>query len=40
MSSKVIECLEQNIKKQTDYERPSSKKQINRVPNIRIEIYT
>ena len=36
--SKVIECLEQNIRKQMDCERPSSTKQMNRVKNIRTEI--
>ena len=38
MKSKVIECLEQSIRKQIDFERPSSTKQMNRVQNIRIEI--
>ena len=32
--SKVIECLEQNIRKQTDCKRPSNTKQMNRVQNI------
>ena len=32
--SKVIECLEQNIRKQIDCKRPSNTKQINRVQNI------
>ena len=36
--SKVIESLEQNIRKQIDSKRSSSTKQINRVQNIRIEI--
>ena len=35
---KVIKCLKQNIKKQVDYKSPSSRKQMNRVQNIRIEI--
>ena len=34
----VIECLEQNIRKQIDCKRPSSTKQMNIVKNIRIEI--
>ena len=34
---KVIECLEQNIRKQIDYKRLSSTKQINRVKDIRLE---
>ena len=37
MLSKVIECLEQNIRKQIDYKRPSNIKQMNRVQNIRTE---
>ena len=36
--SKVIECLEQNIRKQTDHKRPSYTKQMNRVQNIRTEM--
>ena len=36
--SKVIESLEQNIRKQIDSKRSSNTKQINRVQNIRIEI--
>ena len=36
--SKVMECFEQNIRKQIDCKRPSSKKQMNRVQNIRIEV--
>ena len=36
--SKVIECLEQNIWKQTDCKRLSSTKQMNRVKNIQIKI--
>ena len=36
--SKVIECLEQDIRKQIDCERPSSTKRMNRVQNIRIKI--
>ena len=31
MFSKVIECLEQNIRKQIDCKKPSSTKQTNRV---------
>ena len=31
MFSKVIECLEQHIRKQINYKRPSSRKQMNRV---------
>ena len=37
--SKVIECLEQNIRKQIDCKRPSKTKQMNRLQNIRIEIW-
>ena len=29
--SKVIKCLEQNIKKQIDWKRPSSTKQMNKL---------
>ena len=36
--SKVIECLEQNVRKQIDCKRPSNTKQMNRSQNIRIEI--
>ena len=36
--SKVMECLEQNIRKQTDCKRPSNKKQMNRIQNVCIEI--
>ena len=32
--SKVIECLEQNIRKQIDCKRPSNTKQINRLQKI------
>ena len=32
--SKVIECLEQNIRKQIDCKRPSNTKQMNWVQNI------
>ena len=35
---KVIECLEQNIRRQIDCKRPSTTKQMNRVQNIRTEI--
>ena len=35
--SKVIECLEQNIRKQIDCKRPSNTKQINWVQNIQIK---
>ena len=35
--SKVIECLEQNIRKQIACKRPSSTKRMNRVQNIQIE---
>ena len=38
MFSKVIERLEQSIRKQIDCKRPSSTKQMNRVQNIRTEI--
>ena len=38
MFSKVVECLEQNIRKQINYNRPSSIKQMNRAQNTRIEI--
>ena len=38
MFPKVIECLEQNIRKQIDCKRPSSAKQMNRVQNTRIEL--
>ena len=37
--SKVIECLEQNIRKQIDCKRPSNTKQMNRLQNIRIEMW-
>ena len=37
--SKVIECLEQNIRKKIDWKRPSCTKQMNRVQNIPIEIW-
>ena len=37
--SKVIECLEQNIRKQIDCEGPSNIKQMNRLQNIRIETW-
>ena len=37
MFSKVIECLEQNIRKQLNCKRPWSTKQINGVQNIRIK---
>ena len=36
--SKVIECLEQDIRKQIDCKIPSSTKQMNRVQNSCIEI--
>ena len=39
MFSKLIECLEQNIQKQINCKRPSSTKEMNRVQNIRIEIW-
>ena len=35
---KVIECLEQKIRKQTDCKKPSNTKQINWIQNIQIEI--
>ena len=38
MFSKVIECLEQNIRKQIDCKRALNTKQMNRLQNIRIEI--
>ena len=38
MFSKVVECLEQNIRKQIDCKRPSNTKQMNRVQNMRTEI--
>ena len=37
--SKVIECLEQNIRKQIDCKRPSNIKQMNILQNIQIEIW-
>ena len=37
--SKAIECLEQNIRKRIDCKRPSNTKQINRLQNIRTEIW-
>ena len=37
--SKVMECLEQNIRKQIDCKRPSNIKQMNRLQNIQIEIW-
>ena len=36
--SRVIECLEQNIRKQIDRKKPSCTKQMNREQNIRIKI--
>ena len=38
MFSKVIACLEQNIRKQIDCQRPLEAKQMNIVQNIRIGI--
>ena len=38
VSAKVMECLEQNIRKQINCKRLLSTKQINRVHNIGIEI--
>ena len=38
MFSKVIERLEQNIRKQIDRKKPSCTKQMNREQNIRIKI--
>ena len=35
--SNVIECLEQNIRKQIDCKRPSNTKQMNLVQKIQIE---
>ena len=37
-STKVIEFLEQNIRKQIDCKRPSNTKQMNWVQNIQIEM--
>ena len=37
--SKVIEYLEQNVWKQVDCKRPSNTKQMNRLQNIRIEMW-
>ena len=37
--SKVIECLEQNIRNQIDYKRPSNTRQINWIQNIQIEMW-
>ena len=37
--SKVIECLEQNIRKQIDCKRLPNTKQMNRLQNTRIEIW-
>ena len=37
--SKVIKCLEQNIGKQIDCKRSSNTKQMNRLQNIRIELW-
>ena len=36
--SKVIECLEQTIRKEIDCKRPHSTKHMNKVQNIRNEI--
>ena len=36
--SKVIECLEQNIRKQIDCKRPSNTKQMNWVQNTQIKM--
>ena len=38
MFSKVMECLQKNIRKQIDCKRPASTKQMNRVQIIRIEL--
>ena len=35
--SKVIECLEQNFRKQADYKRPSRAKQLRRAQIIQTE---
>ena len=37
--SKVIECLEQNSRKQIDCKRPSNTKQMNILQNIRIKMW-
>ena len=37
--SKVIECLEQNIRKQIDCKRPSNTKQMNWIQIIQIEMW-
>ena len=37
--SKIIECLEQNIRKQIDCKRPSNIKEMNILKNIQIEIW-
>ena len=37
--SKVIECLEQNIRKQIDCKRLPNIKQMNRLQSTRIEIW-
>ena len=37
--SKVIQCLEQNNRQQIDCKRPSNTKQMNRLQNIRYEIW-
>ena len=36
--SKVIECLEQNVRKQIDCKRPSNTKQMNWVQNTQIKM--
>ena len=36
--SKVIKCLEQNIRKEIDCKRPSNAKQMNWVQNIQIKM--
>ena len=38
MFSKVIECLEKNIRKQIDCKRPSNTKQMNWVQNTQIKM--
>ena len=40
MFSKGIKFMDQNIRKQIDCKRPLNTKQMNRVENIHIEIYT
>ena len=39
ISSKVIEYLKQNFRKQIDYKKPANTKHMNRVQSIRIKVW-